>query len=387
MKCLLVYWGLVGGVLVGCVGDSPNVLGADAGLGDALVPDGAQGDGASYCWPYKPANYDPCTPTFDQDHPTTGQKTFSANAPLDTDAASDTIADGGVTYALYRYSSLTIAAGATLTIKGSRPALIIVDGDANVQGSIVVSPNSAAVSSACGPSLDVGPVTTNYTAGGGGGGYGGAGAGGGAANGNQKIGPLRMGCPGGASGTPKPVSNNSQAGANPAPGGAGGGALELSVRGSLTIANTSIVTANGAGGGGGDAHAKQSAPCLTMDMHGCNSGGGGGGSGGSILLEGVTVNVMGSVCAVGGGGGAGGNEAGVGGDPGTTSTTCTVALGGKNPVAGGNGGAAGPATAGANGGGGYVSNGGGGGGEGRIRIRASGTLVNMGTVVPAAYTQ
>lgn len=397
----------VAGILVACVGeDAAQVSGTEPprddggatssdGSNDAQsTSDGSSTDGGTSCWPFRPAGYDPCAAGFDADHPSGGPKTIDGDATFDTNKATDTIADGGATYALYRYASFTVSASGKLTIKGSLPALIVVDGDVVIDGKIMAEPSATVTPPATCTKLDLGTTTGNCTAGAGGGGYGAEGAGGGGtsatggvANGNPKITPLRFGCPGGKSGTPMPVSNMNQTGAYPASGGPGGGAFAISAKGSIRLSNTATVVANGGGGAGGDAHAGGQAPCNTMDSNSCDTGGGGGGSGGSIILEGTDVNVMGAVCAVGGGGGAGGASGGVAGVGGQTSTSCALALGGPTPIAGGAGGALESAAKGtASPSCGNTSSGGGGGGVGRIRIRASGQLAVTGTVVPPAFT-
>lgn len=395
---------VVAGIFVACVGEDASPVtagpGDDAGVSadgsndTQSAPDTSSSDGGTSCWPYRATNYDPCAAGFDADHPSGGAKTIDGNVTFDTDKATDTIADGGATYALYRFSAFTISASGKLSIKGSQPALIVVDGDVVIDGTIMVEPPTVTTPPSTCTNLNLGSTTGNCTVGAGGGGYGADGAGGGgtsgmggAENGSPKITPLRFGCPGGKSGTPMPATNMNQLGAYPAAGGLGGGALEISAKGTLRLSNTAIVAANGGGGGGGDAHAGGQAPCNTIDSNSCDTGGGGGGSGGSILLEGTDVTVMGAVCAVGGGGGAGGASGGVAGVGGTTSTSCALALGGPTPVAGGAGGALESAAKGkASPSCGNTSSGGGGGAVGRIRIRASGQATLTGTVVPPAYT-
>jgi hypothetical protein len=404
MRGFLFPAGVVAAWLVACgafTGSeaSPPATGDDGGvddgplLSDDAAPDVTSSDAPTSCWPYAPSNYDPCASGFDQKHPSGPAEIVNGTTTLDTDSANDTIADGAATYALYRFASLTVAAAGTLIVKGARPTLIIVDGDVDVEGSVLVAAAATNVPMECGVRPDVGAPTTNFTAGGGGGGYGthggkgGAGPAGGALNGNPTIAPLREGCPGGTSATPEPASNMSKAGASAAAGGPGGGALEISARGRLVVGNTAHVVANGLGGAGGDAHAHGTSLCQTTDNQDCDSGGGGGGSGGAILLEGAEAAVMGLVCAVGGGGGAGGAPSGLTGAGGTTSTSCAVAIGGPMPVAGGSGGTVDVGMDGSGACGSYTSCGGGGGGAGRIRIRSIGAPAITGTVAPPAYTQ
>lgn len=109
-----------------------------------------------------------------------------------------------------------------------------------------------------------------------------------------------------------------------ASGGGGGGALQLSVRGTLTLAGT--ITANGGAGAG------------TADW----TGGGGGGSGGAVLLEAPTITITGSIAVDGGNGGsvtAGGGAGGAGATAG--STTGGEGVDDSNRGSGGGGGGAG----------------------------------------------
>jgi len=125
-------------------------------------------------------------------------------------------------------------------------------------------------------------------------------------------------------------------------GGAGGGAVQVSVAATLNV--TGSILADGAIG--------QNGAC------GCSeSGGGGGGSGGAIVLEGQTVTVAtGAIVRANGGRGGNGQGGGSGGAGGTRSSAPS------------NGGSS------ANGGGG------GGGAAGRIRINAPGGCTLSGTV-------
>jgi hypothetical protein len=201
--------------------------------------------------------------------------------------------------------------------------------------------------------------------GGGGGGHGGAGgagglegscaspSSGGTSHGSASLIPLSAGS-GGASG------GQGTAGSPVAPGGAGGGALQISCGGTMTVGGAIL-----AGGGGGQ---------VISNGTGLGSiGGGGGGSGGGILLEAVSFAGNGVVAALGGGGGGGGGlggatacaTAGKAGEDG--GPTLTPALGGASGGApcgaGGDSGKPGAPVPGGSGGGG-----GGGGGGGRIRF-------------------
>lgn len=400
--------GAVAAVLAACLGDDPTSTGSGSADGGATSSssgalDGAVGSGdgggsesgsPSTCWSFSPDHYDPCAADFDAKYPSAAAKTVDGATTFDTDTA-DTLAFGGGLYGVYRFRSFTVTATGTLTVKGTTPALIIVDEDVTIDGKIIVQPTTAVPDLCKSAALDSESRATNCTDGGSGGGYGAEGGKGGgnanvaAANGNAKLTPLRPGCRGGKSGEPKPVSNNSMSGASSAPGGLGGGALGISARGKVIVSQTASVVANGTGGGAGDAHKGKTDQCQTGDSQSCDSGGGGGGSGGAILIEGASVTIMGQVCAVGGGGGSGGAENGVVGAGGATSTSCAVASGAATPSAsaGGAGGAVAPAGNGAAGSCGFTSAGGGGGSVGRIRIRAKGTPNISGLVTPLAFTE
>ena len=143
-------------------------------------------------------------------------------------------------------------------------------------------------------------ATRGTPSGGGGGGAltaGGAGAGGvggtggtaGNASSASSTSPLRGGCPGEASGNWACTTT----------GGGGGGALQLSAAGSVTVSGS--ISANGGAGGAGSCASAGCAPGPEPRTFG--GGGGGGGSGGTLLLEGVTVTVPGTLVAAGGAGG------------------------------------------------------------------------------------
>ena len=293
--------------------------------------------------------------------------------------------------------SLGIAASSALRVEGDRPLIMAVRNNATIDGTLNVgsaigTPNGAGANLSCtGAAGQNGSGGgTPETGGGGGGaafgsnganganGYSSANGGnGGSATGNTNLVPLRGGCPGG---------NGGRRTGDPGLGGAGGGAVQLSVGGTLSIAATGRVAAAGAGGRGGTASS------------GTGIGGGGGGSGGGILLEGrvVTIAASGAVTANGGGGGQGGgiSSTGTDGQNGRINSG-TAAPGGDSMNCGGTGGngAAGTstltqATVGGtetcqNAGG---SGGGGGGGAGRIVVKASMscTISASAVVSPAA---
>jgi hypothetical protein len=220
------------------------------------------------------------TTTFDS----TGQGSFTT-----TTSCSDTADErpevscgvaqpqsGGPSVCILRASSFSLGAGHTLVLVGDKPVILAVDGDATIAGTIDASARGLT-----------------------------PGAGGNGAAGQSGSGAAGQ--------TDTQIDD----------GGAGGGAVQLSARGELTVSGT--ITAGGGGGGAGT---------------GDEDGGGGGGSGGAILLEaagGLTLD--GSLRAHGGGGGGG---AGTGADPGTP--------GGDGASAAGSGGAGGDAGGASNGG-------------------------------------
>ncbi len=360
---------------------------------DRLTGDGGTGDGTDpLCgWGYQPANFDPCDRdphdaltlsngkfTFD---PATGEVVENDTNPIATLSTTGT-------------SPRVLAVGdfvidnASLVILGPDALIIAVDGDATIDGSVIVSArgtDSGAGASNCagakGGDAD-GARAKSAGGGGAGGGFGSFGAAGGVGDtdiptktpggvqspviGGTNLVPLRGGCPGGPGGEEHPTAV-----ATPGAGGGAGGAIEISARGRITLAANSQIEANGGGGGGatntsdGDCHA--------------GAGGGGGGSGGAILLEAVDFNLNPTtkLCA-NGGAGASGSHANDDGTAGPDATcVATAALGpagaGANNGDGGNGAArVNDATEGGPGAGADGGGGGGGGGVGRIRVHAIG---------------
>ncbi|HEX5745222.1 MAG TPA: putative metal-binding motif-containing protein [Archangium sp.] len=271
-----------------------------------------------------------------------------------------------------------------LRVVGSRPVVLAVYGDATLNDEILA--HSARAESRGGAGSGVGctgrtggagNVSGNDGSGGGGGGLatesgtGGANDDGSAAGGSKGgalltsgFSPLVGGCQGGAGG--------GITGTTPGAGGRGGGSLQLSVAGTLTLA--SVVSVSGAGGGGGDSTVNNAA------------GGGGGGSGGMLVLEArnLVVEASARVTANGGAGGEGSDaqggtqSPGVAGADGSLVTATPVAGADGGAVNGGAGGAgaagsAGPGDglAGTGSGGVHGAGGGGGGAAGRILLRGA----------------
>ena len=239
--------------------------------------------------------------------------------------------DGTTLATVLGMTGLTVSG--SLQVFGTRPVILAVWGDVNITSTGTVSARSAlgedagagaAGAASCG-AQNGGVGSNTVGAGGGGGSYttaggnggdltgtGGANGGnGGASNGNATIIPLRGGCSGGNGGRANDANSDGSA------GGLGGGAVQISAAGTLTVNGT--VTASGAGGQGG-----------LQDQVGGEggNGGGGGGSGGAVLLEGDDTNIPSGakLTASGGGGGEGGHmdtngAAGVNGGNGPTTAS------------------------------------------------------------------
>lgn len=343
-------------------------------------------------WTYTPANVSGC----DYQLGTTDWNLFD-NVLLDTSTTPPTFMSttsvptplvlaqpGGEEVVVLVVRNMTQPLGRVLFVTGTRGLIIIANGDVAINRI-----DANAQTGIPGPGgqdcMQASQVGSDANAGNGGGGGGGgtfgfdangfrAGAAGGrgfgATAGGQPglvIGsptliPLRGGCSGGQGG----VGDN---GALPSLGGGGGGAIQISARGLISVDGE--INVNGGG-------AKNSTTV--------SGGAGGGGSGGAILLEGTSVTINGALCANGGGGGASGdalsNEVGLDGNclgggrggltnpaGGSTSSGGDGASRDKEAIPGGTG-----ETVSRQGGGG------GGGGVGRIHI--NGTLIGTPTISP-----
>ena len=287
---------------------------------------------------------------------------------------------------IFSVDSLVIEAGGTLVATGSDVPVILVGGDAVIDGTIDVSASGrlGGIGGFDGGGRDndggggnaggeVGGRDGTSLGGGGGGGHAGSGGDGGddgsgsGGNGGAVIDdpggtPLVGG--GGGGGSPSILDNGSH-------GGGGGGAVQVSAGTSLAVGSTGIVRASGDGGDAGW------------------SSGGGGGAGGSIVLQAPTIDIAGIVVANGGGGGGGQPavlEAATPGENGRDDTD--RARGGDGPGGGKNGGPGG-AVSDLSGGDGQDGGpaGGGGGAAGRVSFYSdSGGLSESGTVSPDAFT-
>ncbi|MBI4819335.1 MAG: hypothetical protein HY791_23890 [Deltaproteobacteria bacterium] len=260
-------------------------------------------------------------------------------------------------------SGFTLGPSTRLRVVGNWPIILLVDGDATIEGTIDVSSGQGDLGAGANfPPLCASPLSfgTNglMGSGGGGGGFGtrgerggdgsNLGGPGGVVAGSALLDPIRAGCGGGGQHPPPP---------GPATPGGGGGAIQLSVSGRLTIADGARLLANGGGGAGGV-------------VDGVALGGSGGGSGGAILLEADVLEVGAAFLMANGGGGGGGATPTGAGVPGQNGLAELVpaqggtthggagAIEGTLPV----GGAAAVS--------GVEAGGGGGGGLGRIRLNA-----------------
>ena len=309
---------------------------------------------------------------------------------------------GGV--GIFAFGPLTVAPGATLKIYGTIPVALVSSGDVLVAGIVDARPFDATGALCAGtvggpgggqggapgtvvsgmpssgsPGTGMGPGggSTGVTQGGPGGGGGGGHFAGGAtgADGCHLNSPASSGGTGGITYGPGLQGGSGGGGAGAfagVAGGGGGGAVQLTATGIVTIGDgTDIegINAGGCGGVGGTAA-------------------GGGGSGGSILVEApvVQLGIKGTLAANGGGGGAndgsGGNDTGAPG-----SLSASIAFGGGSSTAGG--------TRGGNGGAGNTPAGGaplaactgqgfgGGGAAGRVTINTvgAGPSVNAQAVI------
>jgi hypothetical protein len=249
---------------------------------------------------------------------------------------------GGPNVDVLVFNGLTIASGATLTLRGTHPVILIVYGNVTIAGTIDASASGTTPgaggndSSHCGTA----PQDSQDAQWGGGGGGGRAVAGGkgnqgntatssfdngGTASGNSNASPLLGGCSGEIGGNLCNGTNCQQcltAGNNCEPPGAGGGGVQVSAAGTVSVTGK-ILSSGSAGTSGGTSQI----------------GGGGGGSAGDIVLEGTSVTAGGTLAANGGSGGvggAGGNTGGTAGSAGTSNGTSTTAPGNGGGGSGGN---------------------------------------------------
>ncbi len=345
-------------------------------------------------WTYPPTSFDPCAvglpPIEEAIDLTAGDWEFDTDFAKLRDDEGDVVYEfvptviiqaGGVPMLVTAVEGFTVAADAELVVTGDDPWLLVVYGEARIQGDIRAENQT---DDGCNPSREGFSAPIGHGGGGGGGGghstKGGAGAEGNINEGAGGMGGIavaaqtsavRPGCSGGRGGD---VRSGAQGGA----GGQGGGAIQISVRDRLSIEGT--LWAVGTKGQGGD---RLRGDDIDDEDRG-GAGGGGGGAGGDILLEASDLYITGRLCAGGGSGGNGGNrlQRGTNGTEGSCITARTLGTAGGG--IGGNGSIAddgepgGQASVPTRGGGG-----GGGGGTGRIRVRGQRLLLTPGLLVPA----
>ena len=233
--------------------------------------------------------------------------------------------------------SLSIAAGSSLRVLGTRPAVIIVNGSANIAGTLSVTPDEVTYPGVSGAGGDYAcglsqggnaAVSGSNSGGGGGGGFGTAGglggygsdangsAGGvaGATRGNASLVPLLGGCSGGHAAAGSRV-------------GLAGGALQLSATGTITVGAGGSIAANGGAG--------------PLGASG-EAGGSGGGSGGAILLQAPSLSYSASqLSARGGAGGQGVGTSSVAGGTGAADASSAGSVGQNSGITAGGGGGGG----------------------------------------------
>jgi len=253
----------------------------------------------------------------------TGALTISPAAP----SGVVFVADGS--FAVLALNKLTLGNDASSSTKvrviGSRP-LVIVAGDSIIINGVLDGGGQGGQAGPAGGAAGIGsgaggagaPGTANAT-GGAGGGYGTSGGAGGArptTGGGSNAGPVGgvtygspilttlVGGSGGGNGV-STSGNTIFCGDSSPGGGAGGGAIQLSARVSVSVATYhssffgaigGIVSVSGGAGAGGCGASTRTAS------------GAGGGSGGAVLVEAPSVVISGVLGASGGGGGSGGHQ-------------------------------------------------------------------------------
>ncbi|RUO87660.1 hypothetical protein D7Y11_39485 [Corallococcus sp. AB018] len=404
----------------------PAQLNQPCGEDGSGIPHVCRADGQCVTFPFVPSNFDPNSIPSQEigELRTTGAVVFDtsvgtwapAGAGPDTgDFTIKTLPQSGDAPEILLIPVRTLALGGELRIVGSRPVIFAVYGDATLSHDILASGrivNGAPVpgtggNRACAASQgkmgtrqvysdESGGEARLQILGGGGGGAGGAtiGALGGSTSNTSTTGgdmgvqqasaisPLFGGCAGG--------NGVSQTGS----GGAGGGAIQLSVARTLTIRK--VVSVSGGGGLGGLASTTMSDPWTRVAFA---NGGGGGGSGGRIVLEAFQVNLTSDarLTANGGGGGEGGtadfsiDQDGANGANGSETRGVPATGGSGASATGGAGGEGGASNLPVKGAGGGLSGGGGGGGgggaAGSINLRSvQPCVINASSVISPAPT-
>jgi hypothetical protein len=392
----------------GCRG----ILGIDGpparGTADASSVD-APTDGATIdCTTWHPDGLDPCAlpitvdsfhiaaPGYQFDTSGTGTLYDGAHAPVPSvlHAGKVVMQTGGSPILVLSVGQATIDAGADLAVTGPMPLVVLSWTSTTIAGALdagshlgVTDANKhtaetirfgAGANQGCTASAGKNGNTaaTGGSGGGGGGGFQGAGGLGGHGGPDTVLGGIggqsgsatvvRAGCPGGTSGPAGMIATKPASAGVRAQGGAGGGAIRLVARSSISLAASASISAGGAGGAG----APTSSAC----------GGGGGGGGGYLGFEAPVVELGGSIAANGGGGGGGASTSETGDDGSDGALGTQPAPGGDAATTCGSGGGSGAAAAtltGGTAGNTDACSGGGGGGGG-----AAGAIV----IVSPAYS-
>ena len=359
---------------------------------DAAVPDVTLIDAPAGCESWQAKHFDACalpaplgdlhlTVTQSGYNWDTGNGVLRAKAGVIIPVATKILTQtNGPDVLVASINELTIDQGATLTIAGTRPLLLAVWGSATIAGDLdgaanLASPGpggASATTVAC-PGTSTGDTGAGGTPaeGGGGGGYQGTGGRGGN-NGALPGDPLAPtlvihgGCSGGTGGAGTGAAGNR---------GAGGGALQITARMSITVTSDSTFNFGGGGGIGG---------------HTAYGAGGAGGAGGYIGFDAPTVTLAGVLAANGGAGGGGASDVGDGSTGPNARADANAAIGGAGATAtnigacgrGGNGSAGG--TLNGSVGGSSACGGGGGGGAAGYILVWSPQLTVTGTLSPPA---
>lgn len=313
---------------------------------DAQPPDGSDAQpppdtgppdrdgGGSLCgWPYAPEHFDPCgSPGGEAEvmlTDTSDEYVYDTDLgrlrePGGTPTPVPNTVQGGVH--IWWTGAFTLAAGARLRVVGPQPLLIAANGNVTIEGTIDASSffDGAAVSVGAGADpracdrVEVAPTpgTTcggHAGSGGGGGGFGGRGGDGGdvtgrgcpggddsGGSGGAPLGGVPTTLRGGCDGADGATNNQNDGTTGRGIAGAGGGAVQITAAGSLTVSGT--LHAGGAGGSG-------AYDATGGSVGGRRGGGGGGGSGGMVALEGQDIDIqLGALLVANGGGGGGGTD-------------------------------------------------------------------------------
>ncbi len=276
----------------------------DAPLAADSCADDASRDGAYVCPPigsidagsFAPSNFDPTA----IDAAAIGDIDVSDDAGCQFDTNALTLAcahqsfvysvtsvdqDGGPQLAVFATGAFTIEPGVVVDAWGARPLVIYAQGPIDIEGELRASGSLSIHTPPAGNlpsgSLDPGPATVK-------GSQGGAGYCGRAGNGGPTYGsPTLVPLVGGSSSDYFAASDQSR---NYLWGGAGGGAIAVVSRTSVSVGPAGLINANGESG--------SLVEVFNMDQ----LVGTGGASGGAIVIEAPRVSVTGDLAANGGGG-------------------------------------------------------------------------------------